>query len=148
MLTECLVANQNHLDVIALTYLDFPTRLGLGVWYSRIKKRKLASRIGRIYHVYPGTGEVFFLRMLLLVVNGATFFLNTGEAPKGLDATSLYSGAGTNNSKDLNRKRKTNHAPTFYRKDPRQNMGKAIGSSATAGHCRARNTTILAGTGD
>jgi hypothetical protein len=83
-----------------------------------------------------------------LFLNGGNFFLNTGEAPKGLDATSLYSGAGTNNSKDLNRKRKTNQAPTFYRKDPRQNMGKAIGSSATAGHCRARNTTILAGTGD
>jgi hypothetical protein len=77
------VANQNHLDVIALTYLDFPTRLGLGVWYSRIKKRKLASRIGRIYHVYPGTGEVFFLRMLLLVVNGATFFFEHWRGPEG-----------------------------------------------------------------
>jgi hypothetical protein len=29
MLTECYVANQNHLDVRALTYLDFPTSLGL-----------------------------------------------------------------------------------------------------------------------
>ncbi|KAM0867488.1 hypothetical protein ACQ4PT_041967 [Festuca glaucescens] len=44
------------------------------VWNKIKIKRKISNRIGRIYHVHPGTGELFFLRMLFLVVAGATCF--------------------------------------------------------------------------
>ncbi|KAM0931492.1 hypothetical protein ACQ4PT_000481 [Festuca glaucescens] len=78
MLTEWFVANQNHLDARSLTYLDFPTAWVWDapnrVWNRRVKKRKIASKIGRIYHVHPSCGELFFMRMLLLVVTGATCF--------------------------------------------------------------------------
>jgi hypothetical protein len=78
MLTEWFAANQNHLDARSLTYLDFPTSWVWDapnrVWNKRVEKRKISSKIGRIYHVHPSCGELFFMRMLLLVVTGATCF--------------------------------------------------------------------------
>ncbi|KAM0918645.1 hypothetical protein ACQ4PT_008729 [Festuca glaucescens] len=78
MLTEWFVANENHPEARDLTYLDFPTgwvwNASQKVWTKRRQKRKIATRIGRIYHVHPSTGELFFLRMLLLVATGATCF--------------------------------------------------------------------------
>nr|XP_051229754.1 ATP-dependent DNA helicase PIF1-like [Lolium perenne] len=78
MLTEWFVANENYPEARDLTYLDFPTgwvwNASQKVWTKRRQKRKIATRIGRIYHVHPSTGELFFLRMLLLVATGATCF--------------------------------------------------------------------------
>jgi hypothetical protein len=78
MLTEWFVANENYPEARDLTYLDFPTGLvwnaSQKVWTKRRQKRKIATRIGRIYHVHPSTGELFFLRMLLLVATGVTCF--------------------------------------------------------------------------
>ncbi|KAK1603462.1 hypothetical protein QYE76_037774 [Lolium multiflorum] len=75
---EWFVANENHPEARDLTYLDFPTgwvwNASQKVWTKRRQKRKIATRIGRIYHVHPSTGELFFLRMLLLVATGATCF--------------------------------------------------------------------------
>lgn len=78
MLTEWFVANQQHTSARSLTYLDFPSKWSWDnkekLWVRRKRERKLGSKIGRIYHVHPGTGELFFLRMLLMVVAGATCF--------------------------------------------------------------------------
>jgi hypothetical protein len=77
MLTEWFVANENYPEARDLTCLDFPTgwvwNASQKVWTKRRQKRKIATMIGRIYHVHP-SGELFFLRMLLLVATGATCF--------------------------------------------------------------------------
>jgi hypothetical protein len=45
------------------------------VWRRRKRPRKLGNKIGRIYHVHPGSGELFFFfPMLLMVVTCATCF--------------------------------------------------------------------------
>lgn len=78
MLTEWFVANQKYKSARSLTYLDFPNEWVWNksdkVWAKRKLKKKMGSKIGRIYHVHPGTGELFFLRMLLMAVHGATCF--------------------------------------------------------------------------
>lgn len=76
MLTEWFTANRLHADARTLTYLEFPS---MWTWNSRKKlwsrrsrkSKKFGPKIGRIYHVYPSTGELFFLRMLLTVAHGA-----------------------------------------------------------------------------
>lgn len=78
MLTEWFVANQRHPSARSLTYLEFPSQWIWNnsdkVWTRRQRSKKLGSKIGHIYHVHPGTGEHFFLRVLLMVVPGATCF--------------------------------------------------------------------------
>ncbi|XP_073359941.1 uncharacterized protein [Aegilops tauschii subsp. strangulata] len=78
MLTEWFVANQEYTSAKSLTYLDFPSQWiwnkSEKVWTKRKLPRKLGNKIGRIYHVHPSTGELFFLRVLLMVVPGATCF--------------------------------------------------------------------------
>lgn len=39
-------------------------------WVSRTR----SDRIGRIYYVHPSTGELFYFRMLLMIVKGATCY--------------------------------------------------------------------------
>lgn len=78
MLTEWFVANQQHLSARTLTYLEFPSKWCWDskekIWSKRKRQQKLGNKIGRIYHVHPSTGELFFLRMLLMIVPGATCF--------------------------------------------------------------------------
>jgi hypothetical protein len=79
MLTEWFVANQRYEDARLLTYLDFPSKWiwdGPNKRWKRrsLKKKKFGPPIGRIYNVHPTTNELFFLRMLLNVVQGATCF--------------------------------------------------------------------------
>jgi hypothetical protein len=78
MLTEWFVTNQENEDARHLSYLNFPSEYVWDnsdkMWYRRRRNQKLGCRIGRIYHVHPATGELFFLRMLLMVVTGATCF--------------------------------------------------------------------------
>lgn len=78
MLTEWFVANQNHAAARGLTYVVLPTlwvwNNSQKVWTRRRTPRKLCGKIGRVYHIHPGTGELFFLRMLLMEVQGATCF--------------------------------------------------------------------------
>jgi hypothetical protein len=71
MLTEWFVANRRHASARSLTYCDFPTKWS---WMADNKtwvKRKRGDRIGRIYYVHPSTGELYYLRMLLMLVKGA-----------------------------------------------------------------------------
>ncbi|KAM0834023.1 hypothetical protein ACQ4PT_063881 [Festuca glaucescens] len=71
MVTEWFVANARHASARSLTYYDFPTRWS---WVAESKKwvrRKRSDKIGRVYYVHPSTGELYYLRMLLMLVKGA-----------------------------------------------------------------------------
>nr|XP_051226821.1 uncharacterized protein LOC127344561 [Lolium perenne] len=78
MLTEWFVANQRYRDAHALTYLEFPSKWVWDAktkrWGRRRRNTKFGPPIGRIYNVHPSTNELFYLRMLLTVVPGATCF--------------------------------------------------------------------------
>ena len=75
MLTQWFVANQTHSQSRELTYCDFPSKWR---WEetSRTWERRCHNigKIGRIHYVHPSTGDRYFLRMLLLVVRGATSY--------------------------------------------------------------------------
>lgn len=71
MLMEWFVANRSHLSARSLTYCDFPTKW---TWVGNKKQwipNTSSYRIGRIYYVHPTTGELYSLRMLLMIVKGA-----------------------------------------------------------------------------
>ena len=79
MLTEWFVANQRYRDARSLKYLDFPSKW---LWDGQSKRWKRRSEskgifavpIGRIYNCHPTTNGLFYLRMLLTKVCGATSF--------------------------------------------------------------------------
>jgi hypothetical protein len=74
MLTEWFVANTKHASARTLTYCDFPTKWS---WVADDKtwvKRVRGDKIGRIYYVHPSTGELYYLRMLLMIVKGASCY--------------------------------------------------------------------------
>ncbi|XP_071739780.1 uncharacterized protein [Rutidosis leptorrhynchoides] len=67
---KCNVVNQ---EACSLTYVDFPKKFiwdkSNRVW--RLRKIK-SGAIGRIHHVAPGSGDLFYLRILLNKVKGPT----------------------------------------------------------------------------
>jgi len=73
MLTQWFVANQTHSQSRELTYCDFPSKWRWEetsrTWQQRCQN---IGKIGRIRYVHPSASERYFLRMLLLVVRGAT----------------------------------------------------------------------------
>ena len=85
-LTEYFTANANarnravngeelEFDCRQLLYQDFPFRK---TWNHRNRRWKIRrgrfSTIGRMVYVSPGAGELFFMRLLLTAVRGATSF--------------------------------------------------------------------------
>jgi hypothetical protein len=73
-LTEWFAMNRRHPECRDLTYCEFPTKY---TWYSdgrRWVKRGRGFLLGRIRHVSPSTGELFYMRMLLMAVRGAQSF--------------------------------------------------------------------------
>jgi hypothetical protein len=57
-----------------LTYSDFPS---IWVWHNKDKEWKLRKQricVGRIFYSHPGSGERFYLRMLLNIVKGPRSF--------------------------------------------------------------------------
>ena len=74
MLTEWFVCNARHDHAKSLTYCDFPTGWS---WVAKDKiwvPKTRSDRIGRIYYVHPSTSELYYLRMLLMLVKGATCY--------------------------------------------------------------------------
>jgi hypothetical protein len=71
MLTEWFVANIKNPSARSLTYCDFPTKWSWVAENKKWVKRKRSDKIGRIYYVHPSTGELYYLRMLLMLVKGA-----------------------------------------------------------------------------
>ena len=76
MFTKWMEANKIYPEARHLTYADFPTQW---VWHQKQKMWKLRERgraIGRINFVHPAAGELYFLRLLLNVIKGATSFVD------------------------------------------------------------------------
>jgi hypothetical protein len=69
-LTEWFAMNKKNVHARDLTYCEFPSRF---TWYSEKKawvKRSRGDKLGRVRYVSPTTGELFYLRMLLMSVWG------------------------------------------------------------------------------
>ncbi|XP_048541096.1 uncharacterized protein LOC125520269 isoform X2 [Triticum urartu] len=74
MLTEWFVANDLFEDARSLTYYDFPSAW---TWDAKSRSwhpRGRGEKIGRVYYVHPLSGELYYLRMLLMIVKGARPF--------------------------------------------------------------------------
>jgi hypothetical protein len=75
-LTEWFVANSLFPHARSLTYCDFPAEW---TWDSDNRswhERGGGEKIGRIYYVQPHVGELYYLRILLMIVKGATSYAN------------------------------------------------------------------------
>lgn len=67
-------ANKKYSEARELTYAEFPTKF---VWDRRNREwrpRKKGYSIGRLFYVPPGSGELYYERLLLNVSRGATCF--------------------------------------------------------------------------
>ncbi|XP_020111449.1 uncharacterized protein LOC109726322 [Ananas comosus] len=76
MFTEWMHTNEIFEDARELTYAEFPTKW---VWNAKDKiwtRRKQGNRIGRIVHIHPTSGELYYLRILLNVVKGARNYVD------------------------------------------------------------------------
>ncbi|OMO52744.1 DNA helicase PIF1, ATP-dependent [Corchorus olitorius] len=74
MFTQWMVANQKYESARAYLYADFP--MGF-VWQSDTREwtpRQKGTTIGRIIQVHHAAGQLFYLRLLLNVVRGATSY--------------------------------------------------------------------------
>ncbi|XP_071688293.1 uncharacterized protein [Rutidosis leptorrhynchoides] len=72
---EWMKCNQNCEEARQLTYVEFPTMF---VWNKQTRKwtnrKRFTGSIGRIHHVPPITGELFYLGILLNKVKGPTSY--------------------------------------------------------------------------
>ncbi len=76
MLTEWFEANKKYSKARSLTYCEF---LKEWSWESSSRvwcQRTPAAKIGRIYYVHPTAGELYYLRMLLMIVKGAQSYVD------------------------------------------------------------------------
>ena len=75
MLTQWFVCNELFPEARTLTYPEFPSKW---VWDQRdrrwSKRKQRHDKIGRLCYVHPLAGERYYLRMLLLIVKGATSY--------------------------------------------------------------------------
>ncbi|XP_062014061.1 uncharacterized protein LOC133730499 [Rosa rugosa] len=72
MLTAWFKANENYHEAKPLTYAEFPSKF---VWDHHNKlwtPRKKGYSIGRIANVYPTSGELYYLRLLLNTQRGCS----------------------------------------------------------------------------
>ncbi|XP_071740753.1 uncharacterized protein [Rutidosis leptorrhynchoides] len=72
---EWMKCNETNAEAKQLTYVEFPTKF---VWNKDTRqwtpRKNFTGSIGRIHHVSPQTGELFFLRILLNHVRGPTCY--------------------------------------------------------------------------
>jgi hypothetical protein len=71
MLTEWFEANSKHSEGRHLTYCDFPKEWSWDSSNRCWRQRTPCAKIGRMYYVHPTAGELYYLRMLLMIVKGA-----------------------------------------------------------------------------
>lgn len=74
MLTEWFEANKKHSKARHLTYCDFPKEWTWDNSARCWRPRTPVEKIGRMYYISPVAGELYYLRMLLMIVKGATCF--------------------------------------------------------------------------
>ncbi|XP_071713690.1 uncharacterized protein [Rutidosis leptorrhynchoides] len=75
MFLEWMKCNQINEEARQLTYVEFPTKF---VWNKQTRvwtlRKKFTGSIGRIHHVSPSAGDLFYLRILLNKVKGPTSY--------------------------------------------------------------------------
>jgi hypothetical protein len=71
-LTEWFEANKQYPEARKLTYCEFPQQWTWDDHNRKWTRRKQNFKIGRLYYVNPIEGERFYLRLLLMIVKGAT----------------------------------------------------------------------------
>lgn len=71
MLTEWFEANRKYSKARLLTYCEFPKEWSWESSSRTWRERTPTAKIGRIYYVHPTCGELYYLRMLLMIVKGA-----------------------------------------------------------------------------
>ena len=71
MLTEWFEANKKHPTGRNLTYCDFPKEFSWDNSSRHWRPRTPCVKIGRIYYVSSTSGELHYLRMLLMIFIGA-----------------------------------------------------------------------------
>jgi hypothetical protein len=74
MLTEWFSANKEYNSAKDLTYCEFPLKWRWDETNKKWIRRQHGFKIGRLYYVNPTEGERFYLRMLLMIVKGATCY--------------------------------------------------------------------------
>lgn len=75
MLTEWFVANELYEHARSSTYCDFPIKWTWDSVNRSWHERGGGEKIGRVYYVCPTKGELYYLRMLLMIVKGARSFI-------------------------------------------------------------------------
>ena len=76
MLTEWFETNLRHEQARCLTYCDFPKKWTWDASARCWKSRSRCTKIGRMYYVHPTAGELYYLRMLLMIVKGSTSYVD------------------------------------------------------------------------
>ena len=71
MLAEWFETNSKSEEARHLTYCDFPKDWSWDASQRSWRKRAPCPKIGRMYYVHPTAGELYYLRMLLVIVKGA-----------------------------------------------------------------------------
>ncbi|KAI5385991.1 hypothetical protein KIW84_072535 [Lathyrus oleraceus] len=74
MFTAWMEANKIYFEAQNLTYSQFLSKFVYDRRYRRWRPRKRGHTIGRLIWVPPSTGELYYLRMMLTVVKGPTFY--------------------------------------------------------------------------
>ncbi|KAL7120574.1 hypothetical protein ACP275_02G130000 [Erythranthe tilingii] len=67
-------ANSTYNEAKGLTYAEFPTKF---VWKQPLRAwtpRKKGFSVGRIHYVAPGSGELYYLRILLNIIKGPSSY--------------------------------------------------------------------------
>jgi hypothetical protein len=73
-LTQWFEANNLYENARNVTYCDFPKFWTWNTTKKKWVKREQGLKIGRLYYVNPIEGERFYLRMLLMIIKGATSY--------------------------------------------------------------------------
>lgn len=74
MFLEWMKSNAQNVEGRSLTYCEYPSKF---VWNVSLRKwtlRKRGFSLGRIFNVSPGNGELYYLRLMLNEVRGATSY--------------------------------------------------------------------------
>lgn len=74
MFLAWMEANKQFPDAKELTYAEFPTKFVYNKDNRLWQIRKQGYSIGRIHYVPPGTGELYYMRILLTVQKGCTSY--------------------------------------------------------------------------
>ena len=74
MFLAWMETNKLYVDGKQLTYAEFPTRFVYNKDDKRWQQRKQGYSISKLHYVPPGTGELYYMRILLIMQQGCTSY--------------------------------------------------------------------------